>query len=242
METWLQDGTMTAATRCLKRVGGGPRRITLCAQDVAVDQVADPPNRLADHGEDDAAVEHQPWVDAVPPRADGERDEAGDDGAEEGHAALPEGNQVDRIADELPEIGLLHIVVEACAEQPEDDGPDRDLLGDRARDTLADGKRKHPELIGDEEGDCVEDPIPVDGERAQLEYRIDVDRDHADHGATRGHGHHHDRSPGRDGPRAPDSPISSGAAWSRDRAVRAIGRVNRSRGGAEPREGLRHPW
>src|SRR5438105_12756719 len=165
METWLQDGTMTAATRCLKRVGGGPRRITLCAQDVAVDQVADPPNRLADHGEDDAAVEHQPWVDAVPPRAHGQRDEAGDDGAEEGHAALPEGNSVDRIADELPEIWLLHVVIEARAEQSEDDGPHRDLLGDCTRDSFADGKREHPELVGDEEGDRVEDSVPVDGER-----------------------------------------------------------------------------
>src|ERR1019366_10827659 len=106
------------------------------------------PDGLTDDREEHTTVERDPGVVSVTPGADGKRREADDDGAEERHPTLPERNDVDRVEDVvLPEIRLLHDVVQAPPEQPADDRPDTDLLGDRLGQATPLCVRQHAELI-----------------------------------------------------------------------------------------------
>lgn len=89
---------------------------------------------------------------------------------------------MDRIGEVVrEEIGLLDHVVQAPANEADHDRPHRDLGHNVACDSGALRQGHDGEAIGDEKGDGVHHPVPVDGERPQVDDRIDVDNDDADH-------------------------------------------------------------
>src|SRR5262245_22946654 len=67
------------------------------SEDVAVDDIAEAPEDLADRGEERAAIQHEPAIDAHA-RRENEEDQTGPkDRAEERQAAVPDRDDVDRI-------------------------------------------------------------------------------------------------------------------------------------------------
>src|ERR1039458_9218106 len=88
MEPLLQDGVQV-------RIARRPGQVAPGAEYVAVDDVADAPDRLADDCKDDRCVPHQPHRQSVAPGEDRHAGESGDDRAEEGHSPLPDSDYPD---------------------------------------------------------------------------------------------------------------------------------------------------
>jgi hypothetical protein len=104
-------------------VPDGPGQRERGTQDLAVHDVADPPDRLPNRGEEHPRVEQVPEIEAKPPAPEQEGDERGEHGTEEGHAPLPHCEEVLRMS-EVPEGLVLGNEVEPGAQQADDDRPE----------------------------------------------------------------------------------------------------------------------
>src|SRR5579884_1192729 len=147
------------------RVREGPGEVRGGAQDLAVEDVPDPPDGLPGGGEERGRVGHDPEVHALP--ACVEEDEDGDrpDGPEVGHAALPGGEQVLGVG-QIVAGPALEVVVEPGGDQAQHDAPEGQvgviLLAEATSPEVA---PRQPQA--DQEGHRVADAIPADGERPQ---------------------------------------------------------------------------
>ena len=106
-------------------VGGGPGQVGGVAEDVPVDDVSDPADRLPDRGQEHAGIQQHPEVHPLAPGHE-EQGEAGqEDGPEEGHATLPDSEGLERVGEVVGGAGL-EVVEQSSPDQSHDDGPEGD--------------------------------------------------------------------------------------------------------------------
>src|SRR5579884_2853527 len=162
------------------RVDHSPGQIRGRPEDVAVDQIANAPEHLADRGKDRRAVEEPPEWNLLAPAHHEQCEQDGADGSVEGHSAFPRGNDSPGLRDER-----LQRLLDDVEETPANDSGDD--TGTKNRPNLVVGNTSRPDvrerdLDTRDDADDVHQSIPANGQRPKLNQdRIDVQNDGCDH-------------------------------------------------------------
>ena len=147
-----------------------PRQIGDAAPQLAVDEVAEPARREAERHQRRHEIGDVEPALVAPPREEPERDQHAEKAAVEAHPALPHGKDLERVR-EIVERLVENDVAEAAAQDHAEHAVEQHVV-DVAR--MPSGQQvlsraKLAEHREQDERDEIHEPVPADGDRADLE-------------------------------------------------------------------------
>ena len=171
-EGGLVELARMARQRARARKHHGPGHVGRPAPQLGVDEVGKAPEEQPDRRDRAGEVAERQDRDAAAPREQDDRDHAAEEAAVEGHAALPDLDDLGRVRGEVRRVVEQH-VADAAAEDDAERHPDDEVV------EVDDGHRRRPApvaLVADQ-GAGVE---PAEQDAENIGERVPADRERAD--------------------------------------------------------------